>query len=142
MSRSVLFVAGEGLPFIKTGGLADVIGSLPRTLAKRGHDVRVALPLYKKIIEKHYDKLERLGTIQVRSGWIDQPATFYRCDVDGVVYYFVEHQGYFERDGLYGYEDDGERFAFFQRAVLDMIYFINWWPNIIHENDWQTGMMP
>ena len=125
MSRSVLFVAGEGLPFIKTGGLADVIGSLPRTLAKRGHDVRVALPLYKKIIEKHYDKLERLGTIQVRSGWIDQPATFYRCDVDGVVYYFVEHQGYFERDGLYGYEDDGERFAFFQRAVLDMIYFIN-----------------
>ena len=96
MSRSVLFVAGEGLPFIKTGGLADVIGSLPRTLAKRGHDVRVALPLYKKIIEKHYDKLERLGTIQVRSGWIDQPATFYRCDVDGVVYYFVEHQGYFE----------------------------------------------
>ena len=142
MSRSVLFVAGEGLPFIKTGGLADVIGSLPRTLAKRGHDVRVVLPLYKKIIEKHYDKLDRLGTIQVRSGWIDQPATFYRCDVDGVVYYFVEHQGYFERDGLYGYEDDGERFAFFQRAVLDMIYFINWWPNIIHENDWQTGMMP
>lgn len=142
MKRSILFVAGEGLPFIKTGGLADVIGSLPKALAKRGHDVRVVLPLYKKVIEDHYDELTRLGTIQVRSGWIDQPATFYSATVDGVVYYFVEHQGYFEREGLYGYEDDGERFAFFQRAVLDMIYFIDWWPNIINSNDWQTGMIP
>ena len=142
MGRSILFAAGEGLPFIKTGGLADVIGSLPKALAKRGHDVRVVLPLYKKIIEKYYDQLERLGTIQVHSGWIDQPATYYKAEVDGVVYYFIEHQGYFERDGLYGYEDDGERFAFFQRAALDMIYFINWWPNIIHSNDWQTGMIP
>lgn len=142
MGRSILFAASEGLPFIKTGGLADVIGSLPQVLKKRGHDVRVVLPLYKKIIEKHYDKLERLGTIQVHAGWIDQPATFYQADVDGVIYYFIEHQYYFERDGLYGYEDDGERFAFFQRALLDMIYFIDWWPNIIHENDWQTGMVP
>ena len=142
MSRSILFVASEGLPFIKTGGLADVIGSLPKALKNRGHDVRVVLPLYKKIIEKHYDKLERLGTIDIHSGWINQPATFYTCNVDGVVYYFIEHQAYFERDGLYGYDDDGERFAFFSRAVLDMIYFVDWWPNIIHTNDWQTGMIP
>lgn len=142
MRRSILFVAGEGSPFIKTGGLADVIGSLPKTLHEKGHDVRVALPLYKKIIEKHYDKLTRLGTIEVVSGWIRQPATYYCCDVDGVIYYFVEHQGYFERDGLYGYGDDGERFAFFQKAVLEMIRYIDWWPNIINENDWQTGMMP
>ncbi len=142
MGRSILFVAGEGLPFIKTGGLADVIGSLPNALAKRGHDCRVVLPLYKKIIDKYYDQLERLGTIQIHSGWIDQPATYYTATVDGVVYYFIEHQHYFERDGLYGYVDDGERFAFFQRAVLDMIYFIDWWPNIIHSNDWQTGMIP
>ena len=85
MSRSILFVASEGLPFIKTGGLADVIGSLPKALKNRGHDVRVVLPLYKKIIEKHYDKLERLGTIDIHSGWINQPATFYTCNVDGVV---------------------------------------------------------
>ncbi len=142
MGRSVLFAAGEGLPFIKTGGLADVIGSLPNTLAKRGHDVRVVLPLYSKIIAKYYDQLERLGTIQIHSGWIDQPATYYKAEVDGVVYYFIEHQGYFEREGLYGYTDDGERFAFFQRAVLDMIYFIDWWPNVINSNDWQTGMIP
>ncbi len=142
MRRSILFVAGEGLPFIKTGGLADVIGSLPKSLCDRGHDVRVVLPLYKKIIEKHYDRLTRLGTIEVTSGWITQPATYYMCDVDGVIYYFVEHQGYFERDGLYGYNDDGERFAFFQKAVLELIRFVDWWPNIIHENDWQTGMLP
>ena len=142
MGRSILFAASEGLPFIKTGGLADVIGSLPKALAKRGHDVRVVLPLYKKVIEKHYDELERLGTIQVHSGWIDQPATYYTATVDGVVYYFIEHQYYFERDALYGYDDDGERFAFFQRALLDMIYFIDWWPNIIHSNDWQCGMVP
>lgn len=142
MGRSILFAAAEGLPFIKTGGLADVIGALPKALAKRGHDVRVVLPLYKKVIEKHYDELERIGTIQVHSGWIDQPATFYKAEVDGVIYYFIEHQYYFERDGLYGYEDDGERFAFFQRALLDMIYFIDWWPNIIHSNDWQCGMVP
>ena len=142
MGRSILFVAGEGLPFVKTGGLADVIGALPKALVQKGHDARVVLPLYSKIIEKHYDKLERLGTIQIHSGWIDQPATYYKAEADGVIYYFVEHQGYFEREGLYGYEDDGERFAFFQRAVLDMIYFINWWPNIIHSNDWQTGMIP
>ena len=142
MTRSILFVAAEGLPFIKSGGLADVIGSLPKALAKRGHDVRVVLPLYKKIIDKHYAELERLGTIQVHSGWIDQPATFYQKKVDGVIYYFVEHKGYFERNGRYGFEDDGERFAFFQRAALDMIYFLNWWPNIIHSHDWHAGMVP
>jgi starch synthase len=142
MGRSILFVGGEALPFIKTGGLADVMASLPNALVKRGHDARVVIPLYSKIIEKYYDRLERIGTIQVHSGWIDQPATFYTATVDGVVYYFIEHQHYFEREGLYGYEDDGERFAFFQRAALDMIYFINWWPNIIHSNDWQAGMIP
>jgi starch synthase len=142
MGRSILFAGGEALPFIKTGGLADVMASLPNALVKRGHDARVVIPLYSKIIEKYYDRLERIGTIQVHSGWIDQPATYYTKTVDGVVYYFIEHQYYFERDSLYGYDDDGERFAFFQRAVLDMIYFIDWWPNIIHSNDWQTGMIP
>ena len=125
MTRSILFVAGEALPFIKTGGLADVIGSLPKSLAKRGHDVRVVIPLYKKVIDKYYDELERIGTIQVHSGWIDQPATYYKAERNGVVYYFIEHQYYFERESLYGYQDDGERFAFSQRAVLDMIYFID-----------------
>ena len=142
MGRSILFVAGEGLPFVKTGGLADVIGALPKALVQKGHDARVVLPLYSKIIEKHYDKLERLGTIQIHSGWIDQPATYYKAEADGVIYYFVEHQGYFEREGLYGYEDDGERFGYFQKAVIEMLNQLNYWPNIIHCHDWHTGMIP
>ena len=75
--KSILFVAGEGLPFVKSGGLADVIGSLPKTLAQRGYDVRIVLPLYKSIIDKHYDKLSRIGTVPIHSGWIGQPATYY-----------------------------------------------------------------
>lgn len=140
--KSVLFVASEGLPFIKTGGLADVIGSLPKILVNRGYDVRVVLPLYQGIIDKHFEKLEKFSTVQVRSGWINQPASYYYSNVDGVKYYFVEHQGYFERSSLYGYADDGERFSFFQRAALDLLYVIDWFPEIIHTHDWHTGMIP
>ena len=143
MSRKILFAAGEGLPYIKTGGLADVIGSLPKVLAAHGNDVRIVLPLYQGIIDRHYDELERLGRIRVQSGWlINQPATIYQAVTDGVTYYFIEHQGYFERGALYGYVDDGERFAFYQRALLDMLGFLDWWPDIIHSNDWQSGMVP
>ena len=140
--KSVLFVASEGLPFIKTGGLADVIGSLPKILVNRGYDVRVVLPLYQGIIDKHFEKLEKFSTVQIRSGWINQPASYYYSNVDGVKYYFVEHQGYFERSSLYGYADDGERFSFFQRAALDLLYVIDWFPEIIHTHDWHTGMIP
>ena len=143
MSRKILFAAGEGLPYIKTGGLADVIGSLPKVLASHGNDVRVVLPLYQGIIDRHYSELERLGRIRVQSGWlINQPATIYQAVTEGVTYYFIEHQGYFERKALYGYVDDGERFAFYQRALLDMLGFLDWWPDIIHSNDWQSGMIP
>ncbi len=138
----ILFAASEGLPFVKTGGLADVVQSLPNALAKRGHDVRVVLPLYESVIQKYYPSLQRIGTVRVHSGWIDQPATYYQTEVDGVIYYFIEHQHYFERDGLYGYQDDGERFAFFQRSLLDMLGYLDWFPEILQANDWQTGMLP
>ncbi|NLC96771.1 MAG: glycogen synthase GlgA [Erysipelotrichaceae bacterium] len=140
--KSILFVAGEGLPFVKSGGLADVIGSLPKTLAERGYDVRIVLPLYKSVIDKHYDKLTRIGTVPIHSGWIDQPATYYYTETDGVTYYFIEHRDYFERVGLYGFPDDGERFSFFQRAALDLLYVVDWFPDIIHSHDWHTGMIP
>lgn len=137
----ILFAASEGLPFVKTGGLADVIGSLPNALNRLGHETAVILPLYRSIILNDYDSLERIGTIPVQSGWIHQPATYYRCRKDGVTYYFVEHQGYFERDSLYGYPDDGERFAFFQKSILELFPFIDWWPDVLHANDWQTGVL-
>ncbi len=140
--KRVLFVASEGLPFVKTGGLADVVGTLPKILVNRGYDVRIVLPLYQAVIDKHIDKLEKFATVQVVSGWINQPASYYYANVDGVIYYFVEHQGYFERHGLYGFDDDGERFSFFQRAALDLLYVIDWFPDIIHSHDWHTGMIP
>lgn len=139
--KSILFAASEGLPFIKSGGLADVIGSLPKILKQREYDVRVVLPLYKKIAEKYFDQLEYLGTIQIKSGWIDQPASYFQTEVDGVIYYFVQHQAYFERDGLYGFPDDGERFSFYQKAILEMCKMIDFYPDILHAHDWHTGML-
>ena len=140
--KSILFVAGEGLPFIKSGGLADVIGALPKNLVKQGQDVRVVLPLYKSIAEKHRDTFENLGTFNVSFGYFQSVATVFTKEADGVKYYFIQHAPYFERDGLYGYPDDGERFAFFQVAVLEMLQHLNYFPDIIHEHDWHTGMVP
>lgn len=140
--KSVLFVASEGLPYIKSGGLADVIGSLPKILNKQGLDVRVVLPLYKKIADAHRDEFERVKTIPIQIGKIDTIATIYKSVFEGVTYYFIEHAGYFERDGLYGYPDDGERFSFFQKAVLEMLWAVEFFPDVIHSHDWHTGMIP
>ena len=138
---SVLFVASEGLPFIKSGGLADVIGSLPKELVRKGDDARVIMPLYLKIVNQHKENLEKLCTFDVHSGNLHTVATIYTTVREGVTYYFVEHQGYFERGGLYGYDDDGERFAFFTKAVLEMLNQIDYFPDIVHCHDWHTGML-
>ncbi|MGB4984237.1 MAG: glycogen synthase GlgA [Erysipelotrichaceae bacterium] len=140
--KKILFAAGEALPFIKTGGLADVIGSLPKILAKRGYDVRVVIPLYQKVAQKYFEMLEKECVFDVNYGCINTIATIYSCEIDSVKYYFVQHQGYFERDGLYGYPDDGERFGYFQRVVLDMLTKVNFKPDVIHCHDWHTGMIP
>ena len=140
--KTVLFAASEGLPFIKSGGLADVVGSLPQSLKQCGYEVRIVLPYYKKIRDKFADKLEYIGNRQIYSGWINEPANYYQSVVDGITYYFVEHYGYFGRDQLYGYDDDSARFGFFQKAVLELLYHINWYPDIIHTHDWHTGMIP
>ncbi len=139
---SILFVAAEGLPFIKTGGLADVIGSLPKNLVQKNYDVRVVLPLYKKIALNYRPQFKKVGMKSIKSGIIDTVATYFEMKVDGVVYYFIEHQNYFERDKLYGYDDDGERFAFFQRAAIELLDEISFYPKIMHTHDWHTGMIP
>ncbi len=139
--KSVLFVASEGLPFIKSGGLADVVGSLPEILNNKGNDVRVVLPLYLKIAKNNRDGFERIATYPIDMGIIHTIATVYKTVSGNVTYYFIEHQGYFERDGLYGYADDGERFAFYQKAVLEMLPHVDFWPDIMHCHDWHTGMI-
>jgi len=139
---SILMVASEGLPFVKTGGLADVVGSLPAALSEIGHEVKVVLPLYKKISENNFQDLTLCADYTVSINYHEVPVRIYSQTIDKVAYFFVQHQGYFERDALYGYEDDGERFAYFQKAVIEMLNQLNYWPNIIHCHDWQSGMIP
>ena len=139
---SILMVASEGLPFIKTGGLADVIGSLPEALTELGHEVKVVMPLYKKIADKYMDELYFCCEYTVSINYQEVPVRIYSKMVGDVCFFFVQHQGYFERDTLYGYEDDGERFAYFQKAVIEMLNQLNYWPNIMHCHDWHTGMIP
>ena len=139
---SILMVASEGLPFIKTGGLADVIGSLPESLTQLGHEVKVVMPLYKKVADKYMDSLYFCCEYTVSINYQEVPVRIYSKMVGDVCFFFVQHQGYFERDTLYGYEDDGERFAYFQKAVIEMLNQLNYWPNIMHCHDWHTGMIP
>ena len=138
---AILFVASEALPFVKSGGLADVTCALPRSLMNRGEDVRVVLPLYKRIAENYRQGFNRLTTFDVNVGAINTIATIFQTEVEGVTYYFIEHANYFERDGLYGYVDDGERFSFFQKAALEMLKYLNFYPDIIHSHDWHAGMI-
>lgn len=136
----VLFVASEAHPFIKSGGLGDVAGSLPKELAKKGVDVRVVIPKYKNI--KMKDKIWHKKSFDVYVGWRCKYCGVFEYKQDGVTYYLIDNEEYFGRDGLYGFYDDGERFAFFDRAVLNMLKQIDFQPNVIHCNDWQTGMIP
>lgn len=138
----ILFVAAEGLPFVKTGGLADVIGSLPQALTKEDFKVSVVMPLYLKTARTQRANLTQVKTFKVEIGIYRTVATVYRKVQDEITYYLVEHAGYFERDGYYGYPDDGERFAFFQHAVLRMIEEKVVEPQVLHCHDWHTGLIP
>ncbi|CAM2780498.1 glycogen synthase GlgA [Paenibacillus sediminis] len=138
----VLFAATEGNPFIKTGGLADVIGALPKALKRAGVDVRVVLPKYRGIPEKYKDRLNTKAVIQVPVGWRNQYCGVMEMDYEGIPVYFIDNEYYFGRDGIYGYMDDGERFAFLNRAVLEILPAIDFQPDIIHCHDWHTAMVP
>lgn len=138
----VLFAASEANPFIKTGGLGDVMGALPKELKKNGLDVRVILPKYSSIKKELLEKLNFIKWFMVSVGWRKQYCGIYECEFDGVIYYLLDNEYYFHRDNIYGEFDDGERFAFFDRAILDTLKEVNWCPDIIHCNDWHTGMIP
>lgn len=142
MTQSILFVASEGLPYIKSGGLADVIGSLPKELQKNGSDVRVVLPLYQKMAIEDHERFDYVVSYDVNAGNIHTMANVYSEVVDGVTFYFIEHQLIFERDQLYGYDDDAYRFGFFQHATCRLLEALNYFPDVIHTHDWHTAAIP
>ncbi len=137
----ILFVGAEAVPFISTGGLGDVLGSLPQAIASvdKKADVRVVLPLYQKIKEKFASELEYVGNTTVGLSWRNQYCGIYKCEFGGVTYYFIDNEYYFKRGSIYGDFDDAERFAFFGKAVLDIMPVIDFYPDIMHTNDWQSA---
>ncbi|WP_066291999.1 glycogen synthase GlgA [Bacillus sp. FJAT-29937] len=137
----VLFVVSECVPFVKSGGLADVAGSLPKEMKKLGTDIRVILPKYQSINEEYKVKMKKTAEISVPVGWRNQYCGIEELQFEGITYYFVDNEYYFFRENLYGYFDDGERFAYFNRAVLDCLGLIDFFPDIIHCHDWHTGMI-
>ncbi len=139
----ILFAASECAPFFKTGGLGDVLGALPKELAKDGHDVRVVLPLFlQKLKEDTLTELEDVTDFTVEVGWRKQYCGVKKLVRDGVTYYFIDNLFYFDRPNLYDYGDDAERFAFFQQAAIEMLGKIDFIPDVFHVNDWQTAMIP
>ena len=138
----VLYVASEARPFAASGGLADVAGSLPRALRQRLIGCRVVMPYYDEIPQSLKDTMRFVTSFSVPVSWRRQYCGVFETRYNGVLYYFLDNQYYFQRQGLYGHYDDAERFAFFSRAVLEMLPFIDFKPDIIHCNDWQTALVP
>ena len=139
--KKILFVASESTPFIATGGLAEVVGSLSTALAASGKfDVRVVIPLYSDIKKEYRDKFTYLGNLYVHLAWRNQYCGIFSYEKDGVTFYFIDNEFYFKRPGCYGYFDDGERFAFFSRSVLEIMPFVNFYPDVMHCHDWQAAL--
>jgi starch synthase len=141
-AMKVLFAASEAVPFAKTGGLADVIGSLPKELAKLGMDVRVILPKYEDIPDHFSQQMETAAEFTLYMGWRQLYCGISKLVHEGITFYFVDNEFYYRRKGCYGYGDDCERYAFFCRAVLDSLPLIDFMPDVIHCHDWQAGMIP
>ena len=137
----VLYLTSEAVPFIKTGGLADVAGSLPKELKNLGVDIRVVLPMYETIDEKYKSMMEKVTEFYVDLDWKHQYAGIYQLDFDGVSYYFIDNKEYFSRSYPYGFGDDAERFIYFSKACTLLPKEINFKPDIIHSNDWHTAMV-
>lgn len=139
--RKILFVASEARPFVATGGLADVIGSLPQALASDPrYDIRVVLPMYSEIRTEVRRKMSFLGNIYVALSWRNQYCGIFKYENEGVTFYFIDNEYYFKRPGCYGYYDDGERFAFFSKSVMEILPFIGFYPDVLHCHDWQAAL--
>lgn len=141
--QRILMIASEGVPYVKTGGLADVIGALPQALRRLGHDVRVVLPRYKNIDPERWHLRTVVEDLRVP---INQDVEHVRVleapASDDVPIYFIDAEHYFGREKLYGYNDDGERFILFCRAALELVRALEWAPDILHCHDWHTAIIP
>ena len=149
----ILYAASEAMPFIKTGGLADVAGALPAALSKiKDNEVFVILPYYKAIKYNPDFKIEFIKSFGVPLAWRHTYAGLFKAVIKNpgvgknkrsdIVYYFIDNEYYFGRDKIYGHSDDVEVFAYFCKAVLECLQHIELEPDVIHCNDWQTGFIP
>ncbi len=138
----VLYVSSEAQPFAASGGLADVAGSLPTAMRQRLIGCRVVMPLYESVPQELRDKMQFLTSLSVPVAWRRQYCGVFEAKVGNVIYYLLDNQYYFKRKGLYGHYDDAERFAFFSRAVLEMLPYIDFKPDVINANDWQAALVP
>lgn len=137
----IAMFASESNPLAKSGGLADVVFALSKELAKKGHHVIIGMPYYQSIKAKDL-KVKKVATYGVYMSWRHQEATIYRYDYEGIAYYLVSNQYYFDRDKLYGYDDDGERFAFLSLALRKLLKVLDFQADIVHVHDWQTAIIP
>ncbi len=141
--KKILFVGAEAMPFAATGGLGDVLGSLPAALAAAGGDnvdIRVIMPLYSAMKPEWREKLTTEMVFNVQLSWRSLYCGIQSLEKDGVTYYFVDNQYYFNRDALYGQYDDGERYAYFCMAVMEFLCRSDWKPDILHAHDWQAAL--
>jgi len=139
---NILFATSEAVPFAKSGGLADVAGALSKAVRNRGHACRVVMPLYQGIPERLRAGMKFVTYFNTPLAWRNQYCGVFEANHDGVKYYFLDNEYYFKRTKLYGYFDDAERFAFFSRAVLEMLGRIDFEPDVIHCHDWQAALIP
>lgn len=141
--KKILYVGSECMPFAATGGLGDVMGSLPAALkAQWGEDadIRVVMPLYEAVSAEWRAKMKTEAIFDVTLGWRSQYCGVLSLEKDGVTYYFIDNEYYFKRKSLYGHFDDGERFAFFSMAAVQMMGHLGYYPDILHANDWQCAL--
>ena len=141
--KKLLFVGAEAMPFAATGGLGDVLGSLPSAIVEAGKgevDVRVVLPLYRAVGEAYRTQMTKVFEGEVSLAWRRQYCGIYSLVKDGVTYYFVDNKYYFDRDTLYGFMDEGERFAFFSKVAAELPMLVGYYPDIVHAHDWSSAL--
>jgi starch synthase len=142
-SLKILILAAEVVPFTKVGGLADVVGALPKSLQALGHDVRLVMPRYRQVDPQRFHLITILDNITVNMGKFKVQVSVLRGEIGNhIPVYMIDSPRFFDRENIYGYTDDGERFVLFCRAALEAVRALNWSPDIIHCNDWHTGIVP